>query len=169
MAYSSWSTLALQWGTAGIHPCRCFKLAPLSSKRPKWESITISILECILGKLDCNKLLDIAVAGCITTIFYSVLSTAEFTQKTLNSFDPAMHIKPLNITHKTDQNNLHVMVFMLPKTKCSDEPEDTYWSRQDGISIITSQSIPHHQMACFLPTNTQKDISHSPEGPSWTG
>ena len=58
----------------------------------------------------------------------------EFTQKTLNSFNPMMHIKPLDITHKTDQNNLHVTVFMLPKTKCSDEPEDTDWLRQDRIS-----------------------------------
>ena len=76
------------------------KLAPLASKRPKQELFTVSKLECILGKLDCNKLSDAAVAGCVMTIFYSC--TAKFTQKTLNSFDPVMHVKPLDITHKID-------------------------------------------------------------------
>ena len=110
------------------------KVAPTSSRKLKQETLTIDILKCILGKLDHSKPLDAAIAGCITTSFYSVSWTTEFTQKTLNSFNPASHIKPSDITLKTNHNSLNIMVFTLPKTKCSNEPKDTYWSNQESIS-----------------------------------
>ena len=130
------------------------KLAPASSKKPKWEPFTINTLECVLEKLDCSKPLDATITGCTTTIFYSLLCTTEFTQKTLNSFNPADHIKPSDISQKINQNSLSVTVFTLPKTKCSDEPKDTYRSRQDGISN------PEHNLQNHLTVNTPP-----PDGP----
>ena len=47
---------------------------------------------------------------------------------------PTQHVKPSNISNQLDQNNLEVMVFHLPKAKCSSEGEDVFWSQQNGIT-----------------------------------
>ena len=94
----------------------------------------MSKLEQIVEQLGKNNPLDAAVAGCVTTIFHSISRTAEFTQKTLTSFDPLSHVKPSDVKKRTDRNGLEVTSFSLPKTKCSDEPEDAYWSKQSGVA-----------------------------------
>ena len=81
-----------------------------------------------------TKPLDAAVTSCFSTIFYSVARTGEFTLPTLNAFDPTQHVKPSNISNRLDHNNLEVTVFHLPKTKCSSEGEDVFWSQQNGIT-----------------------------------
>ena len=106
-------------------------LAPPSSKHPKRALVTVDLMEQIFHKLDMVKPLDAAVMSCFSTIFYSVTHTGEFTLPTLNAFDPTQHVKLSNISNWLDCNNLEVMVFHLPKTKCSLEGEDVFWSWQN--------------------------------------
>ena len=91
-------------------------------------------MEHICSKLDLSDPLDAVVASCLTMTFYSVSCTREFTVLTLTAFDPTQHIKPSDISVKRDHNDLEVMVFHLPKTKCATEGEDVFWSHQDGIT-----------------------------------
>lgn len=109
-------------------------LAPPTSKRPKRAPITIDLMERIFQKLDLTEPLDAAVAGCFSTTYYSVSRTGEFTIPSLNAFNPSLHVKPSDISNRIDRNNLEVTVFHLPKTKCSDEGEDVFWSEQRGIT-----------------------------------
>ena len=145
------------------------RLAPKSSKQPKREPLTLSKLEQIVEQLDKNNPLDAAVAGCVTTIFHSVSRTAEFTQKTLMSFDPSSHVKPLDVKKQTDRNGLEVTSFSLPKTKCSDEPEDAYWSRQSGAAdpeknfdnhIIVNNPPPNGPLFAYKHGNGHKALTH---------
>ena len=80
------------------------------------------------------KPLDAAVVSCFSMVFYSVAHAGEFTPPTLSAFDPTQHVKPSNISNQPNQNNLEVMVFHLPKAKCSSEGEDVFWSWQNGIT-----------------------------------
>jgi hypothetical protein len=109
-------------------------LAPPTSKRPKRAPVTVEMMERIFRKLNLSDPLDAAVASCFSTTFYSVSRTGEFTVPALNAFDPTLHVKPSDISNRTDRNNLEVTVFHLPKTKCASEGEDAFWSRQEGIT-----------------------------------
>ena len=111
-------------------------LAPPMSKHPKRAPVTVDLMKCICSKLNLSDPLDAAVASCLTMTFYSVSCTGEFTVLTLTAFDPTRHIKLSDISVKRDCNNLEVMVFHLPKTKCATEGEDVFWSRQDGITDL---------------------------------
>ena len=109
-------------------------LAPPTSKHPKRALITVGLMECIFGRLDLTDPLDAVVAGHFSTIFHSVACTGKFTLTTLNAFDPLQHVKPSDISNRTDSNNLEVTVFHLPRTKCAPEGEDVFWSHQDGVT-----------------------------------
>ena len=111
-------------------------LAPLMSKCPKRAPVIVDLMEHICSKLDLSDPLDAAIASCLTMTFYSVSCTGEFTVLTLTAFDPTQHIKPSDISVKRDRNDLEVMVFHLPKTKCATEGEDVFWSHQDGITDL---------------------------------
>ena len=67
-------------------------------------------------------------------IFYLAACTGEFTLPSLNVFNPMQHVKPSDISKWWDQNNLEVTVFRIPKTKCTSDREDVFWSCQDGIT-----------------------------------
>ena len=75
----------------------------------------MSKLKQIVERLDKNNPLDAAVVGCVTTIFHSISQTAEFTQKTLMSFDPSSNVKPSDMKKWTDHNGLEVTSFSLPR------------------------------------------------------
>ena len=109
-------------------------LAPPASRCPKQAPVTVGLMECICSKLDLSDPLDAAVASCLSTTFYSVARTGEFTVPTLTAFDPTQHVKPSDISVRRDRNDLEVTVFHLPKTKCATEGEDVFWSHQDGIT-----------------------------------
>lgn len=109
-------------------------LAPPASRHPKWAPVTVGLMERICSKLDLSDPLDAAIASCLSTTFYSVACTGEFTVPTLTAFDPTRHVKPSDISVRRDRNDLEVTVFHLPKTKCATEGEDVFWSHQDGIT-----------------------------------
>lgn len=108
------------------------KLAPPSSRRPKREPFTVKLIESLLEKLDTSDPLDAAVAACLTTTFWTVARTGEFTVPSIGKFDPGLHVKRSDIHRDQDRNGLKVTVFFLPRTKCSDTGEDVYWGAQDG-------------------------------------
>ena len=96
-------------------------LVPPASRCPKWAPVTVGLMEHICSKLDLSDPLDAAVASCLSTTFYSVARTGEFTVPTLTAFDPTWHVKPSDISVRRDYNGLEVTVFHLPKTKCATE------------------------------------------------
>lgn len=108
--------------------------APPTSKQTKRASVTVKLMEWIISSLDQTDPLDVAVTGCFSIIFYSVAHTEEFTLPTLNAFNPAWHVKLSDISKWKDHNNLEVTVFHIPKTKCTLEGEDVFWSHQEGAS-----------------------------------
>ena len=63
-------------------------LAPPSSKHPKRALVTVDLMERIFPRLDMAKPLDVALASCFSTVFYSVVHTGEFTLPTLSTFAP---------------------------------------------------------------------------------
>ena len=63
-------------------------LAPPMSKHPKRAPVTVDLMEHTCSKLDLSDPLDAAVTSCLTTTFYSVSCTGEFTVLTLTTFDP---------------------------------------------------------------------------------
>ena len=109
-------------------------LAPLMSRCPKRAPVTVKLMEWIFKKLDLTNPLDAAVTGCFLMIFYLAACTGEFTLPSLNVFNPMQHVKPSDISKWWDQNNLEVTVFRIPKTKCTSDREDVFWSCQDGIT-----------------------------------
>jgi hypothetical protein len=105
-------------------------LASPSFKRPKCKPFTIALIEWIPTALDTTKPLNAAVAAGLTTTFYTIARTGEFTVPAIDKFDPAIHVKHSNIQQQTDHHGLEVTVFALPRTKCSLHGED--WAIQDG-------------------------------------
>ena len=109
-------------------------LAPPASRHLKRAPVTVGLMERICSKLDLSDPLDAAVASCLSTTFYSVTHTGEFTVPTLTAFDPTQHVKPSDISVRRDHNDLEVTVFHLPRMKCATEGEEVFWSHQDGIT-----------------------------------
>jgi len=109
-------------------------LTPPASIRAKREPITTQFLAAIKEKLNLALPFDAAFFACITTSFYSVSRLGELTIPTLKAFDPTLHVKRSDMTHRRDRNNLWVSVFHIPVTKTSQDGEDIYWSTQPGPS-----------------------------------
>ena len=85
------------------------------------------------------------------------------------SFDPSSHVKPSDVKKQTDCNRLEVTSFSLPKTKCSDEPEDAYWSKQSGVAdpekifdnhIIVNNPPPNGPLFAYKHGNGHKALTH---------
>ena len=122
LAYSSWSSLEHGRYTSQSSSDRHSDSSTSDIKR---APVTVKLMELIINTLDHADPLDEAVTSCFSTIFYSVACTG---LPTLNTFDPAWHVKPMDISNQKDHNNLEVTVFHIPKTKCSSEGEDVFWS-----------------------------------------
>ena len=98
--------------------------------------------------------LDAAVAACLTTTFWSVARTGEFTVPSIEKFDPTIHVKRCDIRYSEDHHSLKVTVFALPRTKCSISGEDVYWAAQDGLTD------PAHLLENHLRVNTAPARAH---------
>ena len=83
-------------------------LMPPSSKCSKRAPVTVELMEDIFHKLNLSDPLDVAVASCFSMTFYSVLCTREFTVPALNAFDPALRVKPSDVSNRRDHNDLEV-------------------------------------------------------------
>ncbi|KIM86983.1 hypothetical protein PILCRDRAFT_47172, partial [Piloderma croceum F 1598] len=129
-------------------------LAPPASKRPKRAPVTINLMEQIFAKLNLEDPFDAAVGSCFSTTFYTVARTGEFTVPSLNAFVSSSHVKPSDVSTRTDRNNLEVTVFRLPKTKCAAQGEDIFWSEKNGTTD------PKASLANHLRINSPPENGH---------
>jgi hypothetical protein len=129
-------------------------LTPPTSRRPKRNPITVQFLVDARSRLNLALPFDAAFYACLTTTFYSLACLGEFTVPTLQAFHPDLHVKPSDMTIRTDRNGLHVTVFHLPVTKMSRQGEDVYWSTQPG------QSDPEAAIAHHFSVNTPSPADH---------
>jgi hypothetical protein len=139
-------------------------LAPPSSKRPKRAPFTVTLIEKLLTALDMSTPLDAAVAACLTTTFYTVARTGEFTVPAINKFDPTIHIKRSDIRRGEDRHGFQVTVFAIPRTKCSHNGEDVYWAIQEGISNPDAALRNHFEVNNPSPSSHLFSYKHS-KGP----
>lgn len=119
------------------------RLAPAHSHRPKRSPVTINILLGIRSALDLTKPLHAAVYACLTTSFFSIARTGEFTLPSLKSFDANTHVKVSDVRYDTDRHGHQVTVFRLPRTKTTPGGEDVYWSSQSGLCDPTAALLNH--------------------------
>jgi len=109
-------------------------LAPASARRSKREPYTIELIIAICEQLNLSNPLDAAVFACLTTAFFTTARAGEFTIPRLNAFNPAIHVKPSNVSDTHDCQNLHMKTFFLPRTKSALEGEEVSWAKQTGPS-----------------------------------
>jgi hypothetical protein len=120
------------------------KLSPMSSKRKKRQPYTIPFITALWEHLDTDNPFDAAVYACLTSTFYSAARVCEFTVRTLDSFDPTIHVKPSNVTINRDRNNLEVTTFHLPRTKSAADGEEVSWAWQLGVTDPEAALANHY-------------------------
>lgn len=123
------------------------RLAPAASTRQKRAPFTESLIIRLRSALDLSLPLHAAVYACLTTSFFTLARTGEFTIPSLRSFDPLAHIRVCDMRNETDRNGFRVTVFHLPRTKVAPAGEDVYWATQSGATD------PHAAMTNHLDIN----------------
>lgn len=131
------------------------KLTPAASRKKKRLPYTPDFIIAVRQQMNLNDPLDAAIYACLTTCFYASARLGEFTVRTLQSFNPNIHITTRNISYDQDRNNLKVTVLHLPKTKVAgNEGEDVYWASQEGDTDPTA-ALQNH-----LRVNQPSEASH---------
>ena len=159
----SWSVDDLQV-KAALAGTTTFAL--LASRHPKRAPVTVGLMEHICSKLDPSNPLDTTVASCLSTTFYLIACTREFTVPTLIVFNPTQHVKPSNISVRRDHNDLEATVFYFPKTKCATEGKMYFGHTKMASQTLRpylrtiSKSTIHQPIATYLHTNTTKASIH---------
>lgn len=92
------------------------------------------MISAIRDQLNLSNPLDAAVFACLTTAFFATARAGEFTVPRLDAFDPAIHVKPSNVSDTQDRQNLRMKTFFLPRTKSALEGEEVSWAKQTGPS-----------------------------------
>ena len=82
--------------------CAAEKLTPDNSKRKKCLPYTPDFIAQIGQQLNPEIPLDTTVFTCLTTCFYALARSGEFTTHTLSSFNPNTHITPQNLLYNQD-------------------------------------------------------------------
>ncbi|KAJ7160664.1 hypothetical protein C8R43DRAFT_881376 [Mycena crocata] len=109
-------------------------IQPKSTQRKKRQPYTVDIILTLLSHLDLSEPLDAAVGSCLTAGYYSCARLGELTVKTLQSFDPALHVKPSDIREETDAKGLLMTVLGVPVTKSSRTGEDLLFAAHADAS-----------------------------------
>ncbi|KAF8814159.1 hypothetical protein BYT27DRAFT_7206315 [Phlegmacium glaucopus] len=114
----------------------------------------MELITAVKHKLSLDTPLDAAVFACLTTCFYAATRLGKFTVRHLDTFDPALHITPSNLSTSIDRHGNTITVLHLPKTKVSAQGKDIYWARQvDETNPISA--LKHHRLV-----NTPPQDSH---------
>ena len=129
------------------------RLAPRSSKRPKRPPMTVEDIKILRANLDLDDPCDAAIYACIVTVFYCVARLGEFTVPAITKFDPARHVTRRNAIFLRDQNNLPVIKFNLPVTKCAPEGEDVQCAPQTGCVTDPEMALQNHFRINPAPTS----------------
>lgn len=89
--------------------------------------------------LNLNEPLDAAVNACLKVAFWLMLRLSELTVKNIKTFDPALHVKPVNVTLGQDQGSNEVMVIFIFRTKAAANGKDLYFAhQQDECDLIAA-------------------------------
>ncbi|PPR06680.1 hypothetical protein CVT24_012975 [Panaeolus cyanescens] len=108
------------------------KTAPRTSRREKRNPFTVAYMVQLKAMLNMSDPLHAAVWACLTTVFWGAARLGEFTLTTLRSFDPALHIRPVDVRDEVDKQGRKLKVFRLPRTKSAVAGEDVSWSKQSN-------------------------------------
>ncbi|KAJ7217334.1 hypothetical protein GGX14DRAFT_358138 [Mycena pura] len=145
-------------------------LQPRSSSRRKRQPYTVETIAVILTHLNLNIPLDAATAACLTTGFYSCARIGEITVKTLQSFDPAVHVKPSDVRYETDPQGLRMTVLAIPRTKSNASGEDIFYAAQRGITdpeaafqnhLRVNEPPPHLHLFAYKHKNSHRALTKS--------
>lgn len=109
-------------------------LTPSTSKCSKRQPYTIDLITAIRSQLDLSSPIDAAVFSCLTTTFFAMARTGEFTIPRLDAFNPEIHIKPSDARDVQDRQGIVTKNFHLPRTKTALDGEDVFWGKQQGLS-----------------------------------
>ncbi|KZT24775.1 hypothetical protein NEOLEDRAFT_1178867 [Neolentinus lepideus HHB14362 ss-1] len=101
-----------------------------SSKRKKHLPYTPMLMSQLRSHLILTDHMDAAVFTCLTACFYSAVRVGELTMRSLQSFDPAVHVKVRDVQVEIDRNGLAETVFFIPKTKMAPDGKDICWAKQ---------------------------------------
>ncbi|KAJ7893070.1 hypothetical protein B0H14DRAFT_3427563 [Mycena olivaceomarginata] len=135
-------------------------LTPSSSKRQARMPYTTEILCQLRPCFDLSKPFDASVWSCLTTLFWSTSRGGEFTVKSLTSFDPAIHVKPSDVSEVEDRNGLKQTNFALPRTKSAPQGESVYWAVQNGLTDPKSAFDNHMAVNSPPPDNALFSYRH---------
>lgn len=110
-------------------------LAPSTFKCPKHAPFEHEMLLIFLSHLDINFPQDAASFAYMAVTFHSVPHLGEFTVPVIKRLNAHLHITQANISHSTNHNNLNIVSFNIPCTKCMLLGESTHIT---PISHITN-------------------------------
>lgn len=121
-------------------------LAPPTSKKGIHEPLRLEMIEALGEQLDPNIPLDVSVKSCLDVMYYSVARTGELTVPSLNSFNPAIHVKPSDVRNEIDRHGNQVTACHLPVTKSAPEGEDIFFAEQNGTSNPKASFANHFRV-----------------------
>jgi hypothetical protein len=103
------------------------RLAPTSSSRQKCIPFERDILLKFLTYLDTSTPRDAAIFACLVITFYTVSRLGKFTVPSLAKFNSLLHmfIQRKHLSPVWDHNNLPILSFHIPVTKCLKSGETT--------------------------------------------
>lgn len=140
--------------TLALEGAKC--LAPPQSSHLKRSPFTIDLLVEIRSALNLSTPLHAAVYACLTTSFFAIARTGEFTVNSLSCFDPLQHVKCMDMRHKTDHNSFEVITFQLPRTKTAFDGESVYWAAQSGPAdpqVALTNHLAIHSVIQLAPSH----------------
>ncbi|KAI6000437.1 hypothetical protein EDC04DRAFT_2584074 [Pisolithus marmoratus] len=125
------------------------RLAPTTSKCPHRAPFTTDILCFLHNTLDRDNPCNAAIFACLTLSFFCLVRFREFTVPTIKSFDPACHITRARYQLLHNHDNLPIMVFHLPSTKCTPGGEMIQCERPQPM---------HTSEACYSISSTTSHL-----------
>ncbi|KAI6038040.1 hypothetical protein EDC04DRAFT_2570409 [Pisolithus marmoratus] len=117
------------------------RLAPSTSTCHCRAPFTTDILQFLHNTLDRDNPCDAAIFTCLTLSFFCLARLREFAIPTTKSFNPAHHITRAGYQLSHNHDNLPVMVFHLPPTKCSPKGEMIQCAPQPDPNIDPLQAL----------------------------
>ena len=117
------------------------KLAPPSSRRPKWAPFTIPILEHFCMAMDLSNPRDAVILACLICAFFSITHLGELTVLAISKYNLLEHISRAGLTFTTNHENLPVIKFSLPRTKTSSDGEEAHCAPLDPSSTVDPKSL----------------------------
>ncbi|KAF8549244.1 hypothetical protein OG21DRAFT_1478933 [Imleria badia] len=102
-------------------------------------------IKIICSYLNLDDLCDAAIYACMVVVFYCVVRLGEFMVKAVKVFNPDSHVTWHNFVSLFNKDNLPVLQFTLPKTKCKPVKEEAVQcAPQSGCIMDPEAAIRNH-------------------------